>query len=147
MNCPSCNKFAALEFQDIDEPDLEVTHEYDEETKTHTYTIGGELRIVRTSECCGDEMKEAILEVSSEVIISNDDLLAKLKPIDPEDGPDFDDCAAEITDCSQVEEGGGRYAKSYFGPSVTGRVTVGGVDIGAFDWTDKTAASSMDELV
>lgn len=140
-NCPSCNKFASLDFQDIDEPDLEVTHEYDEASKVHTYAVTGELRIVRSSSCCGDEMKEYNFEVSGEVDFNHDEL--------PED-TDWDDCEVSVTSMDQVEEGGGRYAKSYFGATLSFTVTVG---IGnpeksekSGEWTDKVAASFMDEL-
>jgi hypothetical protein len=55
MLCPGCNKFAA---QSADsEPELEL--EVDEATGSVT----GSARIVITSECCDEELKESVFDV------------------------------------------------------------------------------------
>lgn len=54
MLCPSCNKFAA---QSADsEPELELNLDED------TGSVTGSARIVVTSECCGEELKEAVFD-------------------------------------------------------------------------------------
>jgi len=131
MRCDSCNKFVGLDFSD---PELESI-EVDGTSATAT------VRIVRTCSDCGQELKEATLEME-----------------DTFDGPKDEDAAGEdkehdlsVEDDSveQIEEGGGRYAKSYFGASV--RYTVSCACGCGFthsgDMSDKIAASQMDEMV
>lgn len=58
--CPGCQKFASLELQ---EPEPESDPEIDGESGIVTC----EVRIVRNSACCGEEMKEATLELEADV--------------------------------------------------------------------------------
>lgn len=58
--CPSCNKFPSLELQEVDSPESE---EFDADSGE----ISVEVRIVRTSACCGDEMKEANISFEADV--------------------------------------------------------------------------------
>jgi hypothetical protein len=126
MNCPSCNKFAALEMQDPEVNSLEV----DEDGQ-----VTAEVRIARNSECCGDEMKEATLSLESE-----------------EGRPNGCRCEpAELTvdedSCEPTDEGGSRYQKSYFGASLECTVTCQICKkTKAVTMSDKVAASEMEEL-
>ena len=121
--CPSCNKLASLEMQDPEVYDLEL----DDDGK-----ITGFVRIVRASVCCGDAMKEATFDIELDA------------PECPEKGT-FSDVDAEL---SSLEEGGGRYAKSYFGAEGVFKVTCScSQKFHEVKWSDKIAASAMDEMV
>jgi hypothetical protein len=56
--CPGCQKFASLELGDA-----EVESEEVQEDGTYT----AEIRVVRTSACCGEEMKEARFTIEGDV--------------------------------------------------------------------------------
>jgi len=56
MRCPSCNKFASQSI-DSNEPEMDI------DIDDTTGQITGTVRIVVTAECCGDELKEATLDV------------------------------------------------------------------------------------
>lgn len=144
MKCPSCNLFASLEMGEVEVDSLEVEHTAPgKDETTHVYTVTGNVRIVRTSACCGDEMKEANFDLEVTVEVEADEL--------PK-GADPTECEAESTNEGTIEEGGGRYAKSFYGAEVEGTVSIMGADehmveIGTWTYSDKVAASSMDELV
>lgn len=139
-NCPGCNKFAALEFQ---EPEIE------NDVTIDGTLVQAQVRIYRTSECCGEEMKEATLEMEEEI-----DPKTFAEHIDPETLKPLEghDLAIENDDPEQVEEGGGRFKKSYFGASVEFRVRCSCQEENADPLyvgtlTDKISASGMDEMV
>lgn len=119
--CPGCNKMVSLDFQDPEVSDLE----YDDGK------ITASVRILRNCAECGEEMKEATLEVDLDVefcsgeghVVSVEDKL------------------------SQLEEGGGRYAKSYFGAEGTFDLKCSCGKTAEVQWSDKVAASEMEELV
>ena len=123
--CANCNKSVSLEFQ---EPEVEDDPQVDSDGE-----VTCSVRLVRTSECCGDELKTATLEMSGKVII-------------PDEHKDHD-LGARVEQVSQVEEGGGRYAKSYFGAEVEIEVHCACQDVtlANITLTDKIAASEMDE--
>jgi hypothetical protein len=129
--CPSCNKFAGLEMNDPEVNSLDLNDR----------TIEAEVRIVRVSTCCNDEMKEYTFNTEMEL---PDEIADKMTAIQKDD-PDatFD---VEEGSLDQVEEGGGRYAKSYYGYTLTVSVKHGDVELGTVELTDKCAASEMDEL-
>lgn len=96
--CPSCNKFAALEFQDP---------EVDEEVKLEGLDVTATIRIVRSSECCSEEMKEAQLDLSYS-LTADEGALADhydFAAAGPKDGHEL---ALDVDDVEQVEEGGSR---------------------------------------
>jgi len=104
MKCPSCSKFASLEMQDPEVNNLSLEGDgVDRE-------ISFEVRIVRNSECCGDEMKEYTFSDNADPSDEISDKIAEILSKDPE--AEFD---VEEDSVSQVEEGGGRYKKSYYG--------------------------------
>jgi hypothetical protein len=158
MRCPDCNKFVSLEFEDPEVENLQVEHippETTDQGVPHMFLITGSVRLVRNCGECGQELKEATLEIEQEVELGEDvparDWAEFAKTHDLDDA-----YVDESPAVDQIEEGGGRYAKSYFGASIHFEVfmhekTVGkGSDpilIAAVEWSDKIAASHMDELV
>lgn len=125
MKCPGCNKFAALEVQEPETDDLDIDA---------TGHVTCSARLVRSSECCGEEMKEATFDLETDV------------DIDGHEG-DAHELSVEETSVDILEEGGGRYAKSYFGVRVGFRVRCSCDNFDAKgDMSDKVAASGMDEL-
>ena len=100
--CPSCYKLCGLEMQDPEVNDIT----YDEDSQTITVDV----RIVRVSACCNDEMKDYTFNVDTEL---PDDLVATMAKVKKEH-PDVDFDAQEGS-VDQLEEGGSRYKKSYFG--------------------------------
>lgn len=146
--CPSCNKFCSLEMQEPESNDIDLSdnrEDADDEIEI-TYSI----RIVRNSECCGDEIKEANFDGSISVKV---------------EGHYGDDHTLSLNEDSleSDETGGGRYKKSYYG--FTAEVSIEcscGEDVavlecsgdGSADWeenrisfSDNIAASEMDDLV
>lgn len=133
MRCPSCNKFPALNFED---PEVDNGPDIDADGNV---TVS--IRIYRTSECCGEEMKEAILEMEEEI---------PREILEAHQGDDHE-LEVEETGVEQIEEGGGRYAKSYFGASLHYAVTCscqkeGESPIYEGILSDKVQASGMDEM-
>lgn len=64
VKCPSCNKFAA--YDSSAEPDFDVeVSAYDNENDgaQQSVTLTGTIRVVLTSECCSDELKEYNFEI------------------------------------------------------------------------------------
>lgn len=123
MRCPDCQKFVSLEFADPEVDSLEVGDG----------AVSCTVRIVRNCGECGQELKEATLELSHDI------------DHDTEKGKHT--LEVEETGVDQIEEGGGRYKKSYFGASVSFKVecSCGWSEEGTMD--DKVQASGMDELV
>lgn len=149
--CPSCNKFSALEFQEPEEESFDEDLLLAQDTGEVNGSMSATVRIIRNSECCGEEMKEATLEMSEEVTIDHDKLEEHL--VKKEDGSWTWKEGCELTvdheDPEQVEEGGGRYAKSYFGARIAYKVTCEcgkGDELHEGTLEDKIAASSMDEI-
>ena len=124
--CPSCNKFAGLETQEPEVQSIDIDE---------TGHVSAEVRLVRVSTCCGDEMKEAYF--SLEVDVGVDEHTGEGHELQVEE---------ESTDI--IEEGGGRYAKSYYGVQVSATVTCscGKLEPVTVEMTDKVSASGMDEL-
>lgn len=52
--CPGCNHFASLETQDPEVNSLDIDE---------TGRVTGEIRLARSSACCGEEMKEATFDI------------------------------------------------------------------------------------
>lgn len=140
MRCPDCNKFVGLDFEAPEEPD---TFDFDvglsdDEKRAESVVVEATVRIVRTCADCGAELKEAELEMSSEAEFVEHDL-----------GPDCE-VYAEMDEVQAIEEGGGRYKKSYYGLSIDYSIkcacdrekvlTTGSM-------SEKVAASEMEELV
>jgi hypothetical protein len=140
MKCPSCNKFAGL---DMDEPEIE-SEDFNAEEGTFIATV----RILRRSSCCGEEMKEARLEFEGQV---PDEILQAHKEGEEsestEPGREAHELEAEFS-ADSLEEGGGRYAKSYFGANleVTIRCRCQAEAVHVVTLSEKVAASEMEEM-
>lgn len=163
MLCPSCNKFAAYETSAEPEiEDLDITAQVDGETKDVTVDISGSARIVLTSECCGDELKEATFDIDVSLDVEKasdctcgdawmDDLEAEA------DGPELTD-RQESSKPKTYKTGPKkgqtiqvpipyRYQRRYFGVETRIAVNCGcGKEIGSVDFKDEIQASGMDEL-
>ena len=125
MRCPNCNKFVSLEFQEPELQDISVSRDI----------ISASVRIVRCCAECGEELKEAILDITYDL-------------------PDgftecFDNHKITVTDTSieEIEESGGRYQKSYYGACISFEVKCScGANL-EDTMEGKIAASEMGELV
>lgn len=149
--CSSCNKFTTLEFQEPEEESFEEDLQLAKDTGEVNGSVSATVRIVRNSECCGEEMKEATLEMSEEVTIGHDALEDHLAEKEGGGWAWKGGCEPTVDheDPEQVEEGGGRYAKSYFGASIAYRVTCGcgkGDELHEGTLEDKIEASGMEEI-
>lgn len=149
--CQSCEKFVSLEFDEsnIEINDLEVSDEWDGENVTVHVT--GNVRIVRTCADCGDELKEATLDIDSEVPLTVDIKPHRAKPPKGENHCQWKkgcgDLTVEDDGASGSEEGGHRYKAAYFGASTTITVTCGcGEIIASLDWSDRVSAGGMDDV-
>lgn len=105
MKCPSCNKFCGLEMQDPEVNGVDF-----DASDLDSITLTAEVRIIRNSECCGDEVKEYNFSAEADL---DADLIEKMKAVKLAN-PDVEFEATE-GEAEIVEEGGGRYKKSYFG--------------------------------
>lgn len=138
--CPSCNKLPALAMV---EPEAEVEIE--------GTTVRATVRIVRNSECCGEEMKEASFEPSEEI----DPELLK-DHFDPKTGePLTEDCELELdaddAEATERSEGIGRGRKSFYGFELHWTVSCacgrdGGKTLAEGTFSDDIQASHMDEV-
>lgn len=141
--CQDCNKFVGLDMQD---PELESID-------LQGMEVSATVRIVRCCAECGNEMKEATLDMNSEIPEGDLNGHYNTEKDEPIDGHtlsvDENEC-----DLDQIEEGGGRYKKSFYGATVAFRVYCScgekegkkGHPIYEGEMEDKVAASSMDEL-
>jgi len=101
MRCPSCNKFPPKDTDNDPEGDLEVDDEG---------MVSGDVRIVNTSECCGDELEETTFTVEIDLTDAvrkhlqakhaaylkereTPKPVEKPKPINPASVKEFDYCA------------------------------------------------------
>lgn len=159
--CESCAKMVSLEFDAPEEQSFEAEVSMDPETGNLIGDITATVRIVRSCADCSSEMKEATLELShdDDVVLSSELLTGTLFPESVAhiklnfktskyewlDGHGLED--TEHDDPEQIEEGGGRYAKSYFGASIAWRVNCKcGKCLADGTLEDKVAASAMDEI-
>lgn len=147
MRCQNCNKFTALEMQEPDLENFDCELELDPASGDLEISAKFDARIVRTSECCGEEMKEASLEAEESIVIERAELGDAVKFVGGQwVWAEGCDAKADNDDPESIEEGGGRYAKSYFGASVHYTVTCGDKVVHESTLSDKCAASGMDEL-
>lgn len=154
MRCPDCSKFVSLEMGDPEDVNLDMSGEELDESGELTLLVSMTCRIVRNCAECGTELKEASLEVSDdEVMVERGFLEActEQKKVDKKDTwvwkEGHGDMSIDETNVEQIEEGGGRYAKSYFGAQVSYEVKCKcGVQLHEGQVSDKVAASGMDEL-
>jgi hypothetical protein len=130
MLCPSYNKFASQEADVEMSSELEVSEDG---------SVTGEVRVVVTSGCCSDELKEANLEIDESVDIKDHEGHSlSVTADDPDLIDEYDNPGRPA-----------RYQKHWYGASLSYTVTCDDckVAVADGDWSDKVPASSMDELV
>lgn len=133
MRCPDCQKFVSLEMQEPEDVELEMQKD-DTGVQIHMT-----CRIVRTCAECGQEMKEATLEVEETILWDDFDKNPALKE---------QEFTIEEDGVESIEEGGHRYAKSYYGAQVNYSIRdEEGNVVHSGSVADKVPASSMDEMV
>lgn len=133
MRCPDCAKFVSMEFGEPEVEQIDVTPEGE---------VTCSVTLTRTCADCGNDLKTASIEMELDLTEQCKD---HLNSEDSDD--DTHDLEIEEGEINQIEEGGGRYAKSYFGAEVCFTITCkcdpkftveGNV-------SDKVAASEMEE--
>lgn len=109
--CPSCSKFCSLEQDDdVDMGEVQIDSDSGEVT--------GNIRLVLKSQCCGEEIREANVEISDcqwehtceEGKISKD-------WNEGDEQFEIEDSSGEVSD--RYTEGPIRYAKHYWGADLT----------------------------
>ena len=164
--CPGCNKFPAYDMSSEPEVEVEVQIEcLDDKAMEKQYRghITGSVRIVLTSECCSEEIKESTFDIDIEDVD-----VAKAKDCECEDwteNADVEGEGGEISDRSEThstriakrgpDKGKEvrtpipyRYQKRYYGASVPLVINCAcGKQIGEAHFEDECRAGAMDELV
>lgn len=130
LRCPSCNKFAALSADN--EPEVEMDDPtYDKET--NTVNVTGNVRIVITAECCGDELKETTFDVDAAIELPKERTC------------ECDEFEADADDAQITEEL--KKGKKFYGAELVLRVNCKCGQLTVTEpWTDSTPSSYMDEL-
>jgi hypothetical protein len=147
MRCPDCQKFTSLELQDPEVSGLTVEYQEPEDNQSEpTFYITGTVRIVRNCGECGQEMKEANFELEQTLELGENVQFTITDKLRADPSP-FENVTVEEDGVEAIEEGGGRYQKSYFGATVHLTVYLDAIAIASGDWSDKVPASAMDELV
>ena len=135
--CPDCQKFVSLEMQDPEVESCEIDIDG---------AITASVRIVRSCAECSTEMKEATLEIE----YTPDEDEAKI--VEEHQGDAHELIVEDGYSVEALEEGGGRYAKSFFGAtlsvSVRCKCQKGAIVEPLFtvELSDKVSASAMDEM-
>lgn len=131
MRCPDCNKFVSMEFSDPTVEEINVSEDGEVEAN---------VTLTRTCTDCGSDLKTATLEMTSDCTKECIDHVNT-------EGSDTHDLDVKEEDINQIEEGGGRYAKSYFGAEVCFKITCKCDPKFEFSGSmlDKVAASEMEE--
>lgn len=137
--CPGCNKMASLEMADP-EVELEIADT----------TVKATIRIVRNSECCGEEMKEATLEPEEEIAIEDLKGHVDEKTGEVLEGHELD-VEEDSSEGTERTEGKGRGMRSFYGARVSYSITcscqasgAGAICTGELE--DDVQASSMEDL-
>lgn len=136
MRCPTCSKFVAYNTEE--EPEVTGEPEISDDG-FFTMTV----RRVLTCEECGDELKEAELELTQNI---GD------KPCTNEAGHEWE-VEVDVTPTDFMDNQGGkikhaRYMKHMYGAEVTGTATCAHCQTKVtIEASDAVSASSMDELV
>lgn len=137
--CPQCNKFVPLETE-LEPEEAELTGDEPGDLK-----LSWQVRVVRKCGECGEEMKEATLDIEVDevrliegVACVDGDAWASDAHGEPE---------VSVEDPEVIEEGGGRYAKSYYGASAQYTITCKcGETLYEGVMSEKEAASGFDDL-
>ncbi len=175
MICPSCNKFAAFDTGNDPEVEIDIDQfEYAERDpvesdaddadltdKSHgTAMITGTVRILLTSECCSEEMKESTFDVDEQIEVERADgcecdFTEDLSLTTGEETTDRMETES-VTIAKRGPNKGkevrkpipARYAKRFYGAEVTIEVSCAcGKTTVETQWKEEVPASGMDGLV
>jgi hypothetical protein len=122
--CSSCGKLASLE---VGEPEVESLDINDG-------VVTAFVHLVKTSACCGEDMKEYTYEIEESLMGPLEDhILESHKELSQMgEAMDFDGFSVEEGSCEVTEQGGSRYTKSYTGIEL--QITVK-CDVDDCDWS------------
>lgn len=123
--CESCAKLVGLSFE---EPEVE------DEAVDKEGHVTATIQLKRNCADCGGEMKQASL-----------DLAHTVEGTCASAGSEGHELSVEIS-AEQLEEGGGRYKKSYFGADCTITVTCLCGAKAEAPWSDKLAAGDFENV-
>lgn len=138
MRCDQCNKFVSFEEDDPEVEDLEV----DEDG-----SVTGTVRIVNTCAECGQELKEATLDIDSRVDVP-DGHKGEGHELTVEEAGSERTSRSGYYKKGEWVSAGGRYAKTYYGASVDYTVTCScGNFTAEGQWEDDVQASGMEEMI
>lgn len=95
MRCPSCNKFAT--YNTSNEPEIEVQIEGS--------VLSGTARIVLTSECCEEELKEATFDIEKDLEDELSHEVRKCLGLLPDSDVDLEELSfeADVSSCEITE--------------------------------------------
>lgn len=117
--CPTCNMFCG--YDDSTEPEIDNL-DFD----TESGMLSGSVRVVLNSECCGDEVKEAYLEVEEDYSADLESFRKDSKiPSDTLIDVDLE-LASQVTTRQQTTDRHGkkirnpRYMRTYYGYDISG---------------------------
>lgn len=137
--CPGCQKFCGLETDEDPDVELDLTGR----------TVVANIRLVRYSSCCNEEMKEANMEPEQEIDVE------QLAGHVDEEGEALEDHDLEVEETSKEiterTEGKGRGTRTFHGVTVSFSITCSCQEKGAkavYEGTisDECQASAMEEL-
>jgi hypothetical protein len=134
---------------DMADPEVEGELEFD----LTTQTVTGTVQITRTCAECGTTLKEAQLEMESELTGDAAKLLEAHLQTHGEyakahDGTEMGEFEVNEDSVDSIEESGGRYKKSYFGATIHYTITCScdkNFSVSG-SMEDKVSASQMDEV-
>lgn len=145
MRCTSCNKFCSAEAEEPSVDDITVDVDVEaakkwKEGDPSFVTVKATVSIEKNSECCGDNVANAIVEI--EEIVDDEESLKAIQSLLTVVAPDIEEAEIEIeeTEVNLVEEGVGKKATERV--DVQWRihcddVTVGeGTSSGDVEWED-----------
>lgn len=153
MICPGCNKFPAFEAEVPDGAEIDIDGTQ----------VTGNVRLVLTSQCCSEEMKEYSFEIDQDVSTEVLDAIKAAGGTVPDDNIDEDKLEVEVECTSADPEDryenkdrygkpikSARYMKHMYGVRANFEIK-GTYDGTAFscdvEWFDECASSEMEELV
>jgi len=149
--CSQCNLLCGVEQAEPEGADeLEV---HDGGPGTGEAQVTGDIRLVLTSACCGDEIAEAQAEVDETVVVEHKVgcPFAAREVADDEDSPEEAtysiEVSGEATDWSEGTSKSARYNKTFYGADISGTVTCDECDgHGSIEVRVGEQASYFDEL-
>jgi hypothetical protein len=147
--CRECNKFAAYDTGGEPEAELNVSS-----VEEDSVTVSGSIRIVLTSECCSDELREANFDIEETVTVERaegckcDDFEAEFENGEITDRMQtHTERVLKSGEVKKIRIKNSRYAKRFYGAAGDIVVTCScGQTSATVTWDDEVQASGMDEI-